>query len=123
MKKVNKNIPKSKLTKKTISKTRTSAKKNSKVHSFQVDSVEVIIGGKKLEPSPLDIQVGGSHYKKLKIQPIVFCMENNLGPCESAIVKYISRWQDKGGIQDIDKVIHYAQILKEHHSKKDVPNG
>jgi len=63
--------------------------------------------------SPLDIQVAGDHYKKLKIQPITYILANELQACEANIVKYATRWRDKGGIKDIDKIIHYAQILRE----------
>jgi hypothetical protein len=59
----------------------------------------------------LDVQVGGSHYKTLEIQPIEFCHKNKLGPCESNIVKYITRWKDKGGKADLEKVKHYVDLL------------
>ena len=83
--------------------------------------------------SALGIQVGGSHYKNLKIQPIEFCHANKLGPCESAVVKYISRWKDKNGIEDLHKVKHYVDLLIELEGltvtknqfqlKKDCSNG
>lgn len=63
--------------------------------------------------NPLEEQVGGDHYKNLKIQPIEYITANNLGWCEGNIVKYITRWEQKGGTADIDKVIHYAQLLKQ----------
>jgi hypothetical protein len=58
-------------------------------------------------------QVGGSHYRQFPIQPIEFIVKNNLPFIEGNIIKYICRWQDKGGIEDLDKVIHYAELLKE----------
>lgn len=61
----------------------------------------------------LSLQIGGDHYKSLAIQPIEYITKNNLGWCEGNIVKYITRWKQKGGSADIDKVIHYAQLLKE----------
>ena len=64
------------------------------------------------QKSALDVQVGGNHYKKLKIQPVEYIMANELGFCEGSAIKYITRWRDKGGIQDIDKAIHFLQILK-----------
>lgn len=64
----------------------------------------------------LDKQIAGDHYKTLKIQPIEYIVGNNLGWCEGNIVKYITRWKQKGGIEDIDKVIHYAEMLKELNS-------
>ena len=61
----------------------------------------------------LATQVGGGHYKEMQIQPIEFIMQNDLGFCEGNIVKYICRHASKGGVSDIDKVIHYCQLLKE----------
>lgn len=63
--------------------------------------------------STLDNQVGGDHYKNKVIQPIEFIMANGLNFCEGSIVKYITRWREKGGVQDLQKVIHYAQFLIE----------
>lgn len=61
----------------------------------------------------LDRQVGGQHYKGFKIQPIEFIMDNNLDYCVANIIKYACRHHMKGGVQDIDKIIHYAELLKE----------
>ena len=66
----------------------------------------------------LDKQVAGDHYKTLKIQPIEYIYANELGWCEGNIVKYITRWKQKGGLNDIDKVIHYAEMLKEFQLKE-----
>jgi hypothetical protein len=63
--------------------------------------------------SALGQQVGGDHYKSLPIQPIEYITANKLGWCEGNIVKYITRWKQKGGAKDIDKVIHYANLLKQ----------
>lgn len=67
--------------------------------------------------TPLTSQVGGNHYKELAIQPVEFCHKNKLGPCESAVVKYVSRWKSKNGIQDLKKAIHYLELLIEMESK------
>ena len=58
-------------------------------------------------------QIGGTHYKKHAIQPWDYIIANNLGYLEGNIVKYISRLKDKGGVEDILKVSHYAQKLIE----------
>ncbi len=58
-------------------------------------------------------QVGGNHYKNLKIQPIEYILANNLDYCEANVVKYITRHASKGGLEDLDKVIHYVELLKE----------
>ena len=61
-----------------------------------------------------DIQIGGSHYKDLKIQPIDYILGNQLGYCEANVVKYVSRWQSKGGIDDLRKAKHYIDFLIAH---------
>ena len=66
-----------------------------------------------LDLLPLNKQIAGGHYKKFVIQPIEFITKNNLPFIEGNIIKYICRWQDKGGVQDLDKVIHYVELLKE----------
>jgi hypothetical protein len=63
--------------------------------------------------SSLDIQVGGSHYKDMAIQPIEFIMKNNIGFMEGNAIKYISRWRSKGGIEDLKKARHYLDMLIE----------
>lgn len=65
----------------------------------------------KAPPDPFKEQVGGSHYKTLKIQPVEFILANQLGFCEGSIIKYTCRYRQKGGIEDLKKVIHYAQLL------------
>jgi hypothetical protein len=59
-------------------------------------------------------QVGGAHYREYAIQPLEFILKNNLGFCEANAVKYICRHAAKGGIQDVDKAIHYLELLKEY---------
>jgi len=56
-------------------------------------------------------QVGGSHYKKYKIQPVEFIVKNNIGFCEGNIIKYVLRFKEKGGIADLEKAKHYIELL------------
>lgn len=65
------------------------------------------------QPAALETQVGGDHYKNLPIQPVIFCQRNKLGYCESAVVKYVCRHRSKHGRKDLEKAIHYLQILIE----------
>ena len=58
-------------------------------------------------------QVGGAHYAVKAIQPWDYIIANNLGYLEGNIVKYVSRWKDKGGIEDLKKAQHYLQKLIE----------
>lgn len=58
-------------------------------------------------------QEGGSHYKGFKIQPVVFCQVNGLTYCESSAIKYLCRWRDKGGLEDLKKAKHFIDMLIE----------
>ena len=59
-------------------------------------------------------QVGGNHYKSCKIQPVDYIVENNLTFLEGNVVKYITRHRRKGeGASDIEKVIHYCELILE----------
>ena len=60
--------------------------------------------------NPLIAQEGGGHYKDRGIQPLEYTMKNNLSFCEGNVVKYISRYKSKNGIEDLAKVIHYALL-------------
>lgn len=62
---------------------------------------------------PKDKQVGGSHYKDLAIQPSEYIYRNKLGWHEGNAVKYITRHRIKGGRADIEKAIHYLELLLE----------
>lgn len=67
--------------------------------------------------NPLDTQVGGAHYKGMKIQPVVFIHENNLGFLEGCIIKRICRWRNKSGLEDLLKIKHEVDLLIELESK------
>lgn len=66
--------------------------------------------------SALDRQEGGGHYKDLVIQPVEFCHKNGLGFCESSVIKYVTRWRNKNGIQDLKKAKHFIDLLIEMES-------
>ena len=61
----------------------------------------------------LDEQVDGNHYKKMKIQPAYFINENRLEFAEGNANKYICRHKSKGKSKDIEKAIHYLQMILE----------
>lgn len=63
--------------------------------------------------SALEQQVGGAHYKRQKIQPVRFAMENGWDFCASSALKYILRHQDKAGEVDLRKAIHFGQLREE----------
>jgi Protein of unknwon function (DUF3310) len=64
-------------------------------------------------PLPSEQQVGGDHYKDMKIQPLDFIHANDLGFLEGNALKYICRHKAKGGAQDVRKAIHYLQLILE----------
>jgi hypothetical protein len=66
-----------------------------------------------ISPGAMERQVGGEHYKNLAIQPIEYIVRNNLGWLEGNAVKYITRHKQKGERKDIEKAIHYLQIILE----------
>ena len=82
------------------------------VYSYHADDL-TIVKNEVLETqayNPLIAQEGGGHYKNRGIQPLEYTMQNNLSFCEGNVVKYISRYKSKNGIEDLAKVIHYALL-------------
>ena len=59
---------------------------------------------------PQDKQIGGSHYKKFKIQPYEFISKNNLSFFQGNVVKYVCRYLFKNKVEDLEKIIHYCQL-------------
>jgi hypothetical protein len=58
-----------------------------------------------------DKQVGGSHYKDMAIQPVEYIHKNNLSYLEGNVVKYITRHRSKNGMADVEKALHYCQLI------------
>lgn len=58
-------------------------------------------------------QAGGDHYRKMKIQPVEYIIANDIGFLPGNIIKYASRYPDKGGAEDIRKIIHYCKLILE----------
>ena len=61
----------------------------------------------------LQKQVGGDHYNTFKIQPAEFINENRLGFSEGNAIKYICRHPKKGKRKDLEKAIHYIEMIIE----------
>lgn len=80
-----------------------------KDHHFRLDNLNLYFKYK----DATDKQVGGDHYKQLAIQPVEFIQRNGIKYCEANAIKYICRHRAKNGVQDIDKAIHYLELLKE----------
>lgn len=60
-----------------------------------------------------EIQVAGTHYKSQAIQPWDYIIANEIPYMEGNVIKYVSRWRDKGGVDDLRKAQHYLQKLIE----------
>ena len=63
--------------------------------------------------SALNEQPGGNHYKGKAIQPVQYIHANGIGYCEGNVIKYVSRWREKNGLQDLLKARHYIDLLIE----------
>lgn len=64
----------------------------------------------------LDKQEGGDHYKNMAIQPIEFIFKNKIGYAEGNVIKYVTRWRSKNGVEDLRKARHYLDLLIESES-------
>jgi len=63
--------------------------------------------------SAMEKQVGGTHYKGMKIQHFTFCQVNRIPWGEAAAIKYICRHREKNGKEDLLKAIHYLEMVIE----------
>lgn len=79
-----------------------------------------IVAGTESHMSALDTQIGGDHYTKLKIQPMEYSMANKLDACQHTVIKYVTRFRDKGGIADLEKAKHTIDLLIEIEKKSGV---
>ena len=69
----------------------------------------------KLDSS--NTQIGGNHYTKLAIQPMTYSMENKLDALQHTIIKYVTRFRDKNGIEDLEKAKHCIDMLIDWEKK------
>lgn len=98
---------------------------HSKTCQFYTDSTQTVSSEKSLTSeqkaatvSALGTQVGGQHYLKLAIQPVEYIHANGIGYFEGNVIKYVSRWRNKNGIADLEKAMHYLNLLIELEGKK-----
>jgi len=61
---------------------------------------------------PQEKQIGGSHYKSFHIQPYEFISKNDLSFFQGNVIKYVCRYLNKNGIEDLNKIIHYCELEK-----------
>ena len=70
-----------------------------------------------LEGDALKEQVGGDHYSKLAIQPVTYINANGLSYLQGNVIKYVTRYKDKNGVEDLEKAKHYIDLLIELEDK------
>ena len=70
------------------------------------------------EVKATDTQIGGDHYTKLAIQPMRYSMENGLDALQHTVIKYVTRFRDKNGIEDLEKAKHCIDMLIEFERGK-----
>lgn len=61
--------------------------------------------------APLQTQIGGDHYKSMSIQPVEYIHKNSIPFIEGNVIKYVSRWRSKGGVEDLKKARHFLDLL------------
>ena len=75
------------------------------------------MASEQVRKSPLSIQIGGDHYTKLAIQPMQYSMENGLDALQHTVIKYVTRFRDKNGIEDLEKAKHCIDMLIEYEKE------
>jgi hypothetical protein len=63
------------------------------------------------ECSPSSDPINPAYYLKGKIEVADFIADQKLDYFEGNVVKYICRWKDKGGVQDLNKIKWYLNKL------------
>ena len=71
------------------------------------------------ENDPLSYQVGGDHYKKYEYQPIEFFNDVRLDFNRANAIKYLARWNDKGGVEDLKKALQYLKFAQQELDKRE----
>lgn len=68
---------------------------------------------KKFKGLPSSQQVNGTHYRDFAIQPSEFIHKNGIGFLAGNVIKYVCRYKAKGGRIDLEKALHYVELLLE----------
>ena len=85
-----------------------------RINNIQVAGSTEICFGETIVIPAAEIQIGGDHYKNMKITPTEYIVANNIPWREGNSIKYISRHKFKNGKEDIQKAIHYLQLILEN---------
>ena len=69
--------------------------------------------------SAIKEQEGGDHYKNLAVQPVEYIHRNKIGFIEGNVIKYVTRWASKNGVEDLKKARHFLDLLIEMETDGD----
>ena len=67
---------------------------------------------------PLTAQVAGDHYVNLAIQPVEYIIANDLNYLQGSVIKYVTRYQNKNGVEDLEKAKHFIDMMIQEEEKK-----
>lgn len=84
-------------------------------------NVPILFDTVKQDCEAMSEQIGGSHYKDLVIQPIVLITQGGFSFIQGNIIKYVSRYAHKNGVEDLKKAAHYAKLAIELGEKAGKP--
>lgn len=71
-----------------------------------------------MSETALNRQEGGNHYEDLAIQPVEYIHRNGIGYCEGSVIKYVTRWRNKNGVEDLRKARHFLDLLIEMETRE-----
>ena len=64
-----------------------------------------------------ETQIGGNHYKALRIQPYEYIMANNIPYLEANVLRYVTRHRLEGKQEDIKKAIKNLELILDDYDK------
>ena len=77
----------------------------------------------KIFKEVIEDKIKPSYYHKGKIDTIQFCLENDLNFLQGNIIKYVVRYKEKNGLEDLNKAKEYLDRLIEEELKKSRKTG
>jgi hypothetical protein len=82
------------------------------VKSYFHDEIEEMINDTKHDEYDVwASQVSGDHYRSLAIQPMEYSLANGLDAAQHTVIKYITRFREKGRLDDLEKAKHAIDLL------------
>lgn len=86
--------------------------------SYKPDVVDTHVAIMKATKMAIDVRYSQPDHYKLPIQPLEYIVANNLDFLEGNIIKYVSRYKAKNGVDDLRKALDYLQHLIKRESSE-----